>query len=94
MSHPVITREYGENEKEGEPDDEEEMNNTPQEEELSKCCKAKASWNFSFKSCDKCGKRFEPEVDTPREEEWKKEFDEIMPKDWSDKGVSRLVERA
>lgn len=31
-----------------------------QEEELSKCCGDKASWNFSFKSCKKCGKRFEP----------------------------------
>ena len=29
-------------------------------EEKSKCCGARPSWNFSFKSCNKCGKRFEP----------------------------------
>jgi len=27
--------------------------------ELSKCCNARASWNFCFKSCDKCGRKFE-----------------------------------
>ena len=30
------------------------------EEEKSKCCSARPCWNFTFKSCDKCGKRYEP----------------------------------
>lgn len=29
-------------------------------EEKSKCCGARASWDFTFKSCYKCGKKFEP----------------------------------
>jgi len=29
-------------------------------EEKSKCCGDRASWNFVFKYCNKCGKRFEP----------------------------------
>lgn len=28
--------------------------------EKSKCCGERPSWNFSFKSCSKCGKKFEP----------------------------------
>ena len=31
--------------------------------EISKCCGARACWNFCFKYCDKCGKRFEPKTE-------------------------------
>ncbi len=30
--------------------------------EISKCCRAIPSWNFCFKSCSKCGKKFEPKL--------------------------------
>ena len=32
--------------------------------EISKCCGDRASWNFSFKACNKCGKRFEPAIES------------------------------
>lgn len=41
-------------------------------EELSKCCKVRASWNFSFKSCNKCGKPFEPVNPCMKKEKTKK----------------------
>ena len=61
-----------------------------EEEELSKCCGSIASWDFSFKSCKKCGKRFEPkhihQMDTSEEHAQKsediggEEFDEEWEK--------------
>lgn len=38
------------------------MKNKKELPEISKCCGAKATWNFCFKSCSKCGKRFEPKL--------------------------------
>jgi hypothetical protein len=28
--------------------------------EVSKCCKKEAAWNFCFKYCENCGRRFVP----------------------------------
>ena len=38
----------------------ENVEKTLKVEEISKCCGKRANWNFVFKSCDKCGKAFEP----------------------------------
>ena len=69
-----------------------------EEEELSKCCGSIASWDFSFKSCKKCGKRFEPkhihQMDTSEPQKTEDIGGEEPKQTWEDieKGIKEAKE--